>query len=68
MLDKKTLIKKVIWNLRLEFDCLKSCQNNRSLYNVTRNKMVDQIIYLSVLGIIEKRHFEMLHKIIYKNS
>ena len=68
MLDKKTLIKKVILNLRLEFDCLKSYQNNRSLYNVTKNQMVDQIIYLSVLGIIEKRHFEMLHKIILKNT
>ena len=68
MLDKKTLIKKVVTNLRLEFDCLKSYKNNRSLYNVTKNQMVDQIIYLSVLGIIEKRHFEMLHKIIYKNS
>ena len=68
MLDKKTLIKKVIWNLRLEFDCLKSYQNNRSLYNAARNQMVDQIIYLSVLGIIDKRHFEMLHKIILKNT
>ena len=68
MLDKKTLIKKVITNLRLEFDCLKSYQNNRSLYNVTKNQMVDQIIYLSVLGIIETRHFEMLHKIILKNT
>ena len=68
MLNKKTLIKKVIWNLRLEFDCLKSYQNNRSLYNVTKNQIVDQIIYLSVLGIIEKRHFEMLHKIILKNT
>ena len=68
MLDKKTLIKKVIWNLRLEFDCLKSYQNNRSLYNEVRNKMVDQIIFLSVVGIIEKRHFEMLHRIILKNS
>ena len=68
MLDKKTLIKKAILNLRLEFDCLKSYQNNHSLYNVTRNQMVDQIIYLSVLGIIDKRHFEMLHKIILKNT
>ena len=68
MLEKKTLIKKVITNLRLEFDCLKSSQNNRFLYNEIRNKMVDQIIYLSVLGIIETRHFEMLHKIISKNT
>lgn len=68
MLDKKTLIKKVITNLRLEFNCLKYYQNNRSLYNETRNRMVDQIIYLSVLGIIEKRHFNILQKIIYKNS
>ena len=68
MLNKKTLIKKAIINLRLEFDCLKSHQNNHSLYNVTRNQMVDQIIFLSVLGIIEKRHFEMLHKIILKNT
>ena len=68
MLEKKTLIKKAIINLRLEFDCLKSYQNNHSLYNVTRNQMVDQIIFLSVLGIIETRHFEMLHKIISKNT
>ena len=68
MLEKKTLIKKAIINLRLEFDCLKSYQNNHSLYNVTRNQMFDQLIFLSVLGIIETRHFEMLHKIISKNT
>ena len=33
-----------------------------------RNKMVEKIIYLSVLGIIEKRHFIMLQTIISKNT
>ena len=68
MLEKKTIIKKAVTNLRLEFDCLKSYQHNRSLYNEIRNKMVEKIIYLSVLGIIEKRHFIMLQTIISKNT
>lgn len=68
MLNKKTLIKKAVTNLRLEFDCLKSYQNNRSLYNEKRSQMVDQIFFLFVLGIIELRHFKMLHEIILKNT
>lgn len=65
---RRNMIKNVVIVLKIDFDCLKSCKSDKKLYNIIRSKMVDNITFLSAANIIEKRHFEMLHKIILKNT